>query len=270
VHRRWKQKWREKMGKHHRHHHPPVEELLELTRAWNDMADRVEKLVHGQRELMANVSHELRSPLARIRVALELLPDDASTAARRKDLAGDLDELERLIDDVLTTSKLDATGLPAHVSPVTISEVYAQLAERAAHDPLTAGMPVTIDAEGAKEIGTVDADPALVKRALWNLVENAAKYGAPPIALGAARRGGRVELTVTDDGAGIPPEERERVFDPFYRMDKARTPRTDARGGYGLGLTLARRVAEVHGGTIRIDAAHPSGRGCKITLDLPG
>jgi signal transduction histidine kinase len=266
-HRRWKRKWREaRRGKHHRRE--PLDQLLELTRAWNDMADRVEKLVRGQRELMANVSHELRSPLARIRLALELLPDEASTAARRQDLAADLDELERLIDDVLTTSKLEATGLPTHVGKVKVADVYAQLAERAAHDPLTVGKPVTVHADG---VGTLEADPALLKRALWNLVENAAKYGAPPIALEASRRGDRVELTVTDEGAGIPAGDRERVFDPFFRIDKARTPGAgETRGGYGLGLTLARRVAEVHGGSIRIDAAHPDGRGCKITLELPG
>jgi signal transduction histidine kinase len=263
--RRWKRKWREKRRKHHHHRHHPLEELYELSRAWNDMADRVEKLVRGQRELMANVSHELRSPLARIRVAMELLPDDANTAARRRDLNADLDELERLIDDVLTTSKLEATGLPAHVGKVTVSDVYEQLAERAKVDPLTAGKQVSVHADGA---GTIDADQALLKRALWNLVENAAKYGNPPISLEAARKGDRVELIVTDEGSGIPPEDRERVFDPFFRRDKARTP--DARGGYGLGLTLAKRVAEVHGGNIRIDAAHADGTGCKITLDLPG
>jgi len=270
-HRRWKRKWREHWGRHHRRHrrHEPLEELFELTRAWNDMADRVEKLVRGQRELMANVSHELRSPLARIRLALELLPDEASTAARRQDLAADLAELERLIDDVLTTSKLDATGLPTHVSKVAVADIYAQLAERAAHDAVTAGKPVSVDADG---VGALDADAGLLKRALWNLVENAAKYGAPPIVLSAARKGDRVELSVSDEGAGIPASERERVFDPFYRVDKARTPdRSGAgRGGYGLGLTLARRVAEVHGGSIRIDAVHADGRGCKITLDLPG
>jgi signal transduction histidine kinase len=250
---------------HHRHHH--VDELFALKRAWNDMAGRVEKLVRGQRELLANVSHELRSPLARIRLALELLPNDDATSARRREVSADLDELERLIDDVLTTSRLDATGLPTHIAPVQIAELCAQLAERAAHDPLTAGQPLRVDVDGA---GTIEADAGLLKRALWNLVENAAKYGTPPIELRARREAGGVLLTVIDQGSGIPPEDRERVFDPFFRRDRARTPGAAGdRGGYGLGLTLARRVAEVHGGTIRIGAAHDDGRGCSITIEIP-
>jgi signal transduction histidine kinase len=262
-------RWRDrKNGRRAHRHHPELDELVDLSRAWNEMAERIEKLVRGQRELLANVSHELRSPLARIRVALELLPDDAATEARRRDLAGDLGELEQLIDDVLTTSRLDATGLPVHIERVSVGDLLGQLAERAAHDPLTTGKPVRVDADG---VGEIDADQALLKRALWNLVENAAKYGTPPIVLDAARDGERVRLSVTDEGAGIPPEDREHVFDPFYRRDKARTPgaSSEARSGYGLGLTLARRVAEVHGGSIRIDATRPDGQGCKITLELP-
>jgi signal transduction histidine kinase len=114
------------------------------------------------------------------------------------------------------------------------------------------------------------ADPALLKRAVWNLIENAAKYGAPPITLAAEREGSDVVLSVTDEGAGIPPEERERVLAPFYRLDKARTPEGPAHG-FGLGLTLAHRVAEVHGGRIVIGPANGDGgeHGCRVSLILP-
>jgi signal transduction histidine kinase len=98
---------------------------------------------------------------------------------------------------------------------------------------------------------TLQADGALLKRALWNLVENAGKYGAPPIEISAARAGDAVELRVRDAGPGIAAAERDRVFEPFYRGDKARTP----GNGFGLGLTLARRVAEAHGGSIDVDGA---------------
>jgi signal transduction histidine kinase len=115
------------------------------------------------------------------------------------------------------------------------------------------------------------ADPALLRRAVWNLIENAAKYGAPPITLAAKREGSDVVLSVTDEGAGIPPEERERVLAPFYRLDKARTPEGPAHG-FGLGLTLAHRVAEVHGGRILIGPANGQGggeHGCRVSLILP-
>ncbi len=236
---RW-QKWE--------HRHRPSDELEQLTRAFNEMAERIETLVRGQKELLANVSHELRSPLARMRVALELLPRDASNTARLDDVEADLVELDRLIEDVLTAARLEASGLPAHLGAVDIGELFAQLVARAEHDPATAGKAVrAADGEGI----VITADGALLKRALWNLVENAAKYGAPPIELGAARDGGMVLLSVKDAGPGIPPAERERVFEPFYRGDKARTPGS----GFGLGLTLARRVAEAHGGHITVDGA---------------
>jgi two-component system OmpR family sensor kinase len=244
------------------------DELAELTQAFNDMAERIERLIAGQKELMANVSHELRSPLTRIRVALELLPRDEEADARLHDVEADLDELERLIEDVLTTARLDATGLPPHPSRMDARQVMADLAERASRDPATAGLTVSLG--GSASVECV-ADPALLRRAVWNLIENAAKYGAPPITLAAEREGSDVVLSVTDEGAGIPPEERERVLAPFYRLDKARTPEGPTHG-FGLGLTLAHRVAEVHGGRIVIGPANGQGgreHGCRVSLILP-
>jgi signal transduction histidine kinase len=144
--------------------------------------------------------------------------------------------------------------------------LLSALAERARRDPLVGKGELRVAAPGDKL--ELYADGALITRALWNLVENAAKYGAPPITVGAEGHPGGVAFTVTDEGPGIAPAERERVFAPFYR---AAAPGS-ARRGFGLGLTLARRVAEVHGGAIRIDPARVEGgveRGCKITLTLP-
>jgi signal transduction histidine kinase len=244
------------------------DELAELTQAFNDMAERIERLIAGQKELMANVSHELRSPLTRIRVALELLPRNEEADARLHDVEADLDELERLIEDVLTTARLDATGLPPHPSRMDARQIMADLAERASRDPVTAGLTVSLG--GSASVECV-ADPALLRRAVWNLIENAAKYGAPPITLAAERDGPDVVLSVTDEGGGIPPEERERVLAPFYRLDKARTPEGPTHG-FGLGLTLAHRVAEVHGGRIVIGPANGHGgreHGCRVSLILP-
>jgi signal transduction histidine kinase len=236
------------------------------------MAERVQRLVHGQQELLANVSHELRSPLARIRVALALLPQDGGSEARLRDIETDLAELDRLIENVLTTARLDATGLPPHPVPIDVAGLLVELAERAARDPVTTGKAVDV---AAGPVVDLTADRALLKRALWNLVENAAKYGAPPITLAASRDGDRVRLSVTDQGEGIAPAERERVLAPFYRLDRARTPHAadEPPHGFGLGLTLARRVAEVHGGRIAIEPAGvQDGReqGCRVVLILPG
>jgi signal transduction histidine kinase len=245
-----------------------LDEMDNLTRAWNDMADRVERMVHGQRELMANVSHELRSPLARMRVALELLPDTGEAAPRVASLREDLGELDRLIEDVLTTARLESAGLPKHLAPVEIAGLLEGLRARAHEDPATAAATVEI-VPGAALDAQPFADAALLKRALWNLVENAAKYGQSPITLDARVDGNDLRIVVGDRGAGVPVEDRERVFDPFYRADRARTPGVGGeRAGYGLGLTLARRVAEAHGGRISL-GAHLDGVGCVITLTLP-
>jgi len=251
-----------------RRRHAPPDEIAELTRAFNEMAERVERLVRGQKELLANVSHELRSPLARLRLALALLPRDGPTEARLADAERDLAELDGLIDDVLATARLEATGLPTRLAEVDVGALLAGLAERARHDPAVAGQAVRVS-EGPPLM--LVADEALLRRALWNLVENAAKYGAPPITLAAARDGDRVALSVADEGPGIAPQARERVLDPFYRLDTARTPGGTAPAGVGLGLTFAQRVAEVHGGAIAVGAASTEGpeRGCRVTIWLP-
>jgi signal transduction histidine kinase len=258
-------------GRRSRWRHRRRDELDDLTRAFNDMAERVQGLVQSQRELLANVSHELRSPLARIRVALALLPRTAESDARVRDVEIDLAELERLIEDVLTTARLDATGLPPHPEPFDVLPLLHELAARAAHDPLTAGTAVGVQPGPSP---TLTADRALVKRALWNLVENAAKYGQPPITLAATAAGADVRLSVTDLGPGIPLAERERVLRPFYRLDPARTPAAPGAPaqGVGLGLTLVQRIAAVHGGRVEIAPAVVEAggeRGCRVVLILP-
>jgi signal transduction histidine kinase len=250
-------------GAPHRRH--GADEIRELTHAFDEMADRVQHLVRGQRELLANVSHELRSPLARIRVALELVPRTPDVDARLADIDRDLGELERLIEDVLATARLDATGLPTELATVDAAALLAELVERARHDPATTGREVRVDGSAGVH---VSGDPRLLRRALWNLVENAAKYGAPPIVLGAAVDGDRVTLSVSDAGPGIPRGARARVLDPFERLDTARTPGRST-SGFGLGLAFARRVAEAHGGAVTISAATPDERGCRVSLRLP-
>lgn len=236
------------------------DELRALQRSWNEMAGRIEALVRSQKELLANVSHELRSPLSRIRVALALLPEDPALQRRLGDIEADLGELERLIDDVLTTSRLEASGLPLRRERLQAGPLLQALAERG-------GATVHIEAGPAVEL---EADPALLRRALWNLIENAHKYGAPPVTLAAAAEGAAVVFTVSDEGPGVPAAERRRVLEPFYRLDRARTPGTAQ--GVGLGLTLARQIAEVHGGELSLGPARVSDGqeiGLRVTLRVP-
>ncbi len=248
-----------------------ADELQQLSLAFDQMTERIDALLRGQRQLLANISHEIRSPLARIRVALELLPCREIAEDRLRAVETDLAELDRLVEDVLTATRLDATGLPANLEDIDVREFLAQIAEQVAHDPLVAGRAVEV-AEG--EPLHLIADPALLKRALWNLIENAAKYGSGRIILAAADTGADVSLSVSDEGPGIPPAERERVLMPFYRLEAARTPARTGGGrtGAGLGLTLVALVARVHGGAVTIGAGRMDGGreiGCRVTMTIP-
>jgi signal transduction histidine kinase len=238
------------------------DELYTLVHAWNDMAERIERQVGAQRELLANVSHELRSPLARVRVALALLPDDASTRQRIADIEADLGELDGLIGKILETTRLEATGLPTHSERFSADALLDEVLSRAAADPLTA--PLAVARRPGHAAFTIDGDRALLRRALFNLIENAAKYGAPPVWLGVERSNDGVCFVVADGGSGIPEDEREQMVKPFMRGDRAHTP---GRGGVGLGLSFASRVADVHGG--RLELTDAPEHGLLVRLHLP-
>jgi signal transduction histidine kinase len=243
----------------------------EATDDHRDASGGDERTVRGQKELLANVSHELRSPLTRLRLAVELLPRGDEYRARFRDVERDLADLDRLIDDVLTTARLEATNLPTHLGEVNARQLLREIGEQARRHPLTERLAVVV--ASGPEI-RVTADETLLRRALWNLVENAAKYGAPPIVLAASREGDQVRLSVADAGPGIGAADRERVLASFVRLDRARSPSLPGqpRQGVGLGLTLDCRIAEVHGGSVCITPAEireGQERGCRVTIALP-
>lgn len=239
-------------------------EVGELARAFDEMADRVQRLVRGEKELIANVSHELRTPLARIRIALETAEEGDAAEARASlgEIATDLVELEQLVDDVLTSSRLQLGGsLPLRTQRVPGAGVVDAAASRfRARFPRHA-----LDVQAA-ELPDVEVDPALLRRAIDNLLDNARKYGGDSaIRLLAHADGGDLVVEVRDRGPGLPAEELERVFEPFYRAEKSRSRRG---GGVGLGLPLARRIAEAHGGTLALE---PGGEGGTVArLRIPG
>jgi signal transduction histidine kinase len=247
------------------------DEIGAVGRAFDDMAGRVSRLVTSQRELMANVSHELQTPLSRIRVAVDLMRDgDAARAEEMlNEITHDLGELERLIDDVMTLARLDVAGAEpdAVVSPLRREPVpLAQLVERsvarfrALHD----SHPLTLDTEA--DLPSLTADPVLLRRALDNLLDNARKYSpeGQSIAVAVRRTPAGATITVTDRGQGIKPDDLQHVFTPFFRGDRSRSRTT---GGVGLGLALTRRVVEAHGG--RVTIASEVGAGTTVTIDLP-
>jgi signal transduction histidine kinase len=208
------------------------DEVAMLAASFNRAATRIEELVGSHKLLLANASHELRTPLARIRMGVELLKDGAD-AKRKADLERDIAEIDTLIDSILLTSRLDAvTGLERREE----IDLLALAAEEAArYDSCNVdGEPVT-----------VTGDPALLRRMIRNLIENAERHGAPPVDIEVRPEAGTPAaiLTVSDHGPGIAAADRDRVFQPFYRL-----PGRDRGSGAGLGLTLVRQIARQHGG----------------------
>lgn len=241
----------------------PVEgkdEVATLARSFNHAAERVEALVQGQRDMLASASHELRSPLTRIRMGIELLAErqgrESTGAGPGADMAArlgkDIDELDALIDELLFASRLEAQGYELERSDV---DLLGLLAEEAAR----------VGAELSGEAATVSGDPRLLRRLLRNLLENARKHGGGRITTGVRPSSGTVRLWVEDGGPGIPVEERERIFEPFYRPQGMSE---GEGGGVGLGLALVKRIAEGHAGSVTCEGAEPGGTRFVVTIPV--
>jgi signal transduction histidine kinase len=226
------------------------DELAALAASFNRSAQRIEELVAAHRLLLANCSHELRTPLARISVAAALLGESAD-AKTREELKRDIAELDQLIEEILLSNRLEAVKGLEHNEPV---DLLALAAEEAAHyDTEASGQPVT-----------VAGDRLLLRRLIRNLLENARRYaGDGPIDVSVTNDAGRAVLKVRDHGPGVPEDERERIFEPFYRLIATR----ESGRGSGLGLALVREIARRHGGEAVCLAA--DGGGSRFRIDLP-
>jgi len=245
------------------------DEVAAVAASFNRAAERVESLLQSHRALLANASHELRSPLARLKMALALL-DGAEPARRealRQEIEHNIAELDALVEEVLLASRLDAQagGGPAGPMPGAAPawqpvDLLALCAEEAARAGATFEPPQA----GAAALPPLRGDERLLRRALRNLLENARRYGGQAVPeAGIQRRGAWLELRVCDRGPGVPPAERERIFEPFYRLPG----HAEQAGGTGLGLSLVRQIAVHHGGQARCEARE--GGGSCFVVALP-
>jgi len=218
------------------------DEVAQLARSFNRAAGRIEELVGAHKSLLANASHELRTPLARIRMAVELMKENADPG-RKRGLEQDIMELDALIDEILIASRLDAVKGREADEEVDLLALASE--ECARYE----------EAELAGQTVTVRGDPHLLRRMIRNLLENTKHHSAPPIDMRMSRAEGGAELRVSDHGPGIPDAEREGVFRPFYRFTGG-----GERAGAGLGLALVRQIARRHGGDARyLGRAQPGG-----------
>jgi signal transduction histidine kinase len=237
------------------------DEVAALGASFNRAATRIEGLLRSHQSLLANASHELRSPLARLKMAVAML-DESPPEARarlRREIETNIAELDALVEEVLLSSRLDAApgapGAPGALEPM----------DRLALLPLAAEEAARTGATVQGEDLVLTGNERLLRRALRNLLENARRYGGGEVTLSVqARPGGGAELRVADRGPGVPEAHRERIFEAFFRLPG----HAEREGGVGLGLSLVRQIAERHGGSVRCEP-RPGG-GSVFVLSLPG
>jgi two-component system, OmpR family, sensor histidine kinase CpxA len=245
------------------------DELAELMRDFDRMAERIEGLMEAQSRLLKDVSHELRSPLARLGVALELArqraPVEAESALNRIGL--EAERLNQLIQRLLTISRLEAGDDGIHKTRVGLRELVEHIARDAEYETPARGCRVDALPE---DDYLVLADPDLLRSAIENVVRNAIRYTAEgttvEIRLERETAGERenIVVRVLDSGPGVPPQDLEKIFQPFYRLDDARNRQT---GGAGLGLSIADRAVRLHGGLVRA-SNRPEG-GLEVKIQIP-
>ncbi len=231
------------------------DEVAALANSFNEAAQRIEDLVTSNRSLLANASHELRSPLARLKMAVSIMGDmPPERAAQLKDeIHQDIRELDTLVEEVLLASRLDARSEVEH-TPVDLLGLVTEEARRVGAE---------VHADVVSSAQQYKADERLVRRAVRNLLENAKRYGGSEIDLELAYLPKQIEIRVCDRGPGVPQDQRDRIFEPFYRLPG----HAEHAGGVGLGLSLVRQIAQRHGGQVRCEARE--GGGSRFVIALP-
>ena len=229
------------------------DEVGELAQQFNAAAARIETLVQSHKSLLANASHELRSPLTRIRMGVELMGDQPSPTFKHA-IQRNIAELDQLVDEILLASRLDARD--ADVGTPEFIDLMGLCAEECAR----IDAELEVQADDAIEVRGI---AKLMRRAIRNLLENARRYSHGPITLFLRKEGAYATVRVADRGPGVPGEQRERIFEPFYRLPGA----SEKHGGVGLGLALVRSIAERHDGHVHCEARE--GGGAVFVLRLP-
>lgn len=240
------------------------DELGALGRDFNTMAARVEELISRQRQLIFDMSHELRSPLARLNVALDLARGGQAGDLPFEHMDCDLKRLNEMIGRLLTIARLDAAATPLPMASVDLTDLVGRIADDARFEAQKRNVVVNL---AAAEQYSVHGNAELLHSAIENIVRNAIRYTAAgtsvDIALGAGDRA-RVLLAISDRGKGVPEADLQKIFQPFYRVAEARDRES---GGVGLGLAIADRVIRIHGGTIRAENVLPEG--LKVVIEFP-
>jgi len=242
------------------------DEIGRLAQSFDGMADRLDEVVQGQRRLLLDISHELRSPLARLTIATDLLRSDPTDAASLAQIELETDRLNQLIGEILQAARPDAPESQRRFAPLRLDALLRDVAD-ACRIEAADGRRIDLDIATAMPT-MMEGDGELLRRAVENVLRNALRYAPPDSAvtvrLGLAGEMDQLRLTVRDLGPGVPDAALPHLFLPFYRVDADRERRT---GGVGLGLAIARRAIELHGGHISARNARP---GLQVLIELTG
>lgn len=238
------------------------DELGQVARTFDRMAGRIETLLAAERRLLLDISHELRSPLARLGVAVELARSGENLDAQLNRIQKESDRLNALVGQLLQVTRAEGDPNSLRRDPIRLDELVAQLLDDAQIEASARGCDLQY---ARREPVTVEGDPELLRRAVENVIRNAIRYSPPRAAVevSLARRNSTAIVDVRDHGPGVPEESLPRIFDAFYRVE---SDRNRASGGIGLGLSIARRAIQLHKGNIHARNAQP---GLEVEMELP-
>jgi signal transduction histidine kinase len=258
---RWLRQGVAQVGRGELSHQVPAgrsDELGDLAEAFNTMTDRIRKLITSKEQLLLDISHELRTPATRMKVALAMMAD----STEKQNLEEDLEEMERKITELLETAR--AVNVKANLN-LQDTDLMGLIKETASEFD---GVAPGIQIEDLAPAVRLPLDGRQMRRAIKNIIDNALKYSPRSgrcVEVSLTCEDARAVISVLDHGIGIPEEDLGFVFEPFYRVDKSRTPGT---GGYGLGLSLAKTIVEAHGGSITVSSTPDLGTTARISLPM--
>jgi signal transduction histidine kinase len=238
------------------------DELGQLARTFDQMAERIQTLLENQRELLRDISHELRSPLTRLGLAIELARSRADKEKALNTIEKEADRLNELVGELLSLARLENQEFARPCSPIRLDEMVIDLIDACSVEASQRKCRLLFPSSGQI---TVDADEELIRRAIENIIRNAVRYAPENTDIGVTieETDGMTILRVRDAGPGVPQDSLTRIFEPFYRVDHDRNRET---GGTGLGLAIAHRAVQIHGGRILARNAHP---GLEVEIQLP-
>jgi len=238
-----------------------ADSITELGHTFNAMADRIKNLVDGHKELLRAVSHEFRTPLARLFFILDEAQE--ATTPQEKDayltrIQNSLNEMNELVEELLTYARLERDVLEPEFETVHVDVEMKTMPDMI----MELRQDITIDVQC--DVATIQAMPRYFKRALQNLITNAVRHTKTGIWLSGYVKDGMMHVVVEDDGNGIPKAQREQIFEPFARLDESRNAQL---GGVGLGLAIIKRIVDLHNGIVTVDDSHHGG--ARFTLSFP-